>query len=200
MVRVHRIKPVTLVLDWNDYNWEIRILILAILVKCRLLQRILDAWDDNESQSSCQGRRRGYMGHLIKIANHILNASEKGTLSSFITENVSPDVVDAWEAFVLNQLAEINKSNQLCLGGVHPALSSSEDGNKEFSNVPFHQGAEVQQHLQNTFPQRIAIMKYYNAAFAVVHTIDTGSFMSADIAILINNAKLFQESHFATHY
>nr|CAD7441326.1 unnamed protein product [Timema bartmani] len=141
-------------------------LLQHILVKCRLLQRILDAWDDNESQSSCQGRRRGYMGHLIKIANHILNASEKGTLSSFITENVSPDVVDAWEAFVLNQLAEINKSNQLCLGGVHPALSSSEDGNKEFSNVPFHQGAEVQQEIFTEFQMQNVPPQFENFSFS----------------------------------
>ncbi|CAG2060170.1 unnamed protein product [Timema podura] len=106
------------------------------------------------------------MGHLIKIANHILNASEKGTLSSFITENVSPDVVDAWEAFVLNQLAEINKSNQLCLGGVHPALSSSEDGNKEFSNVPFHQGAEVQQEIFTEFQMQNVPPQFENFSFS----------------------------------
>ncbi len=36
---------------------------------CRLVERVLDAWEENEAEEKRSGRRKGYMGHLTKIAN-----------------------------------------------------------------------------------------------------------------------------------
>jgi len=55
------------------------------------------------------------MGHLIKIANHVAQMAEKGPLGAFIKEHVAADIVEAWEAFVANTLAETNKRHQMCL-------------------------------------------------------------------------------------
>jgi hypothetical protein len=55
------------------------------------------------------------MGHLIKIANHVAQQSEKGPLGAYIKEHVAADTVAAWEAFVANSLAETNKQHQICL-------------------------------------------------------------------------------------
>ena len=75
-------------------------------------------------RSKTGGLRRGYMGHLIKIANHIALQSEKGPLGNFIKEHITADTVAAWEAFIANTLAETNKAHQLCL------VSNNNDNHK----------------------------------------------------------------------
>ncbi|KAJ9574671.1 hypothetical protein L9F63_008203, partial [Diploptera punctata] len=132
-----------------------------IFLKCKLIQRILDAWEDNETeQSRTGGLRKGYMGHLIKIANHIAQQSEKGPLGNFIKEHVAAETVTAWEAFVTNTLAETNKTHQICLGGTNPVHSSSEDDDGDYRDIPFPQDAALQQvfsdyQIQQMSPQFI---------------------------------------------
>ncbi|XP_067001625.1 serine/threonine-protein phosphatase 6 regulatory subunit 3 isoform X2 [Anabrus simplex] len=147
------------------------ILLKHIFIKCKLLQRILDAWDDNENQQSKSGGpRRGYMGHLIMIANHIVQHSEKGPLATFIKEHVSADTVAAWEAFVANTLAEINKTHQINLGGANPVQSSSEDDDSTYREISFPQDTALQQvftgfQMQQISPQFIENYGFHEDEF-----------------------------------
>ncbi len=36
---------------------------------CRLVERVVDAWEENEEEERRSGRRKGYMGHLTRVAN-----------------------------------------------------------------------------------------------------------------------------------
>ncbi|BET00417.1 SIT4 phosphatase-associated protein [Nesidiocoris tenuis] len=94
-------------------------IISNIFLKCRLLQRILDAWDDNEDEQGKGGKRKGYMGHLIKIANNVVEKVD-GHLSEFVKENVEPDMIASWEQFVASKLLAVNQVQKQCLGGCHP--------------------------------------------------------------------------------
>ncbi|KAL0280191.1 UNVERIFIED_CONTAM: hypothetical protein PYX00_001563 [Menopon gallinae] len=99
-------------------------LIAHIFDKCRLLQRILDAWDDNEKQQNVHKRpRRGYMGHLIKIANLI---AAKGPLGALLSEVVDSETLSKWKNFLATNLAAINITYSTYLGGVHPQEISEE--------------------------------------------------------------------------
>lgn len=142
-----------------------KVLLKNIFLKCKLIQRILDAWDENEvEQSKTGGLRRGYMGHLIKIANHVAQQSEKGPLEDFIKEHIAPDTVAAWEAFVANTLAETNKTHQICLGGAHPVHSSSDDDG-DYREFPYPQDPALQQVMQQMAPQFIENYGFHDDEF-----------------------------------
>ena len=60
--------------------------------------------------------RRGYMGHLVKISNNIVQQmTEKGPLGAFIKETVDSETLKNWEEFVNTKLAEINNIYNTCL-------------------------------------------------------------------------------------
>ncbi|XP_060694876.1 serine/threonine-protein phosphatase 6 regulatory subunit 3-B-like isoform X3 [Hemiscyllium ocellatum] len=106
------------------------ILIKHLFTKCRLIQRILDAWENNEKEQSSGGRRRGYMGHLTRIANAIVHNAEKGPNSVLINQllkDLSEDYRERWETFTTGSLAETNKKNAIDLVSAHNIHSSSDD-------------------------------------------------------------------------
>lgn len=129
-------------------------LLLQLFSQCSLVQRILDAWEDNEQQQARPGgNRRGYMGHLTKIANHIAQNAEKGATSDLIQEqlkDVQDDYRQKWETFSTTTLSEVNKKNQVSLVGGHPLQSSSEDDDSDFRDIPFPQDTALQQMQQMT--------------------------------------------------
>ncbi|XP_060734767.1 serine/threonine-protein phosphatase 6 regulatory subunit 2 [Tachysurus vachellii] len=93
-------------------------LLTHLFQTCRLLQRILDAWEENERTQSEGGMRRGYMGHLTRIANAVVQSVEKGSAQSHITQliNALPeDYTERWQKFVDETLAETNKRNAVDL-------------------------------------------------------------------------------------
>ncbi|KAL1117034.1 hypothetical protein AAG570_004362, partial [Ranatra chinensis] len=92
-------------------------LISSIFIKCRLLQRILEAWKENEAeQSKDGGKRRGYMGHLTNIASTVVKHFEGG--NDFLNKNVDPDTMTAWNDFVETTLGPINVMKERCLVSV----------------------------------------------------------------------------------
>ena len=43
---------------------------LQLYTSCRIVDRVLEAWDENENEETRPGfHRKGYMGHLTRIAN-----------------------------------------------------------------------------------------------------------------------------------
>ncbi|XP_018357809.1 PREDICTED: serine/threonine-protein phosphatase 6 regulatory subunit 3 isoform X2 [Trachymyrmex cornetzi] len=126
-----------------------------IFIKCKLIERILEAWDKNESkQNKENGIRQGYMGHLIKIANNIVTQCEKNNiLTSFLKNNVSPECLTRWENLVSVQLVEINKIHQTVMMGDQTPdvyLMSSEENPNEYNS--YSQETYIQQGQQITPP------------------------------------------------
>ncbi|CAE1307134.1 Serine/threonine-protein phosphatase 6 regulatory subunit 3-A,Serine/threonine-protein phosphatase 6 regulatory subunit 3-B,Serine/threonine-protein phosphatase 6 regulatory subunit 3,Serine/threonine-protein phosphatase 6 regulatory subunit 1,Serine/threonine-protein phosphatase 6 regulatory subunit 2 [Acanthosepion pharaonis] len=124
-------------------------LLQQIFIKCNLIQRILDSWEENDQyENRVGGRRRGYMGHLTKIANHIAECLEKGENSELLKDQmkeIPEEYRNKWESFVSSTLAEINKKNTVKLVQGHPLQSSSEDDDADFSDLSFTQDSVMQQ-------------------------------------------------------
>uniref|UniRef100_A0A8C2GJ68 Protein phosphatase 6, regulatory subunit 2a n=1 Tax=Cyprinus carpio TaxID=7962 RepID=A0A8C2GJ68_CYPCA len=85
---------------------------------CRLVQRILDAWEENDKIQAEGGRRRGNMGHLTRIANTVVQNLEKGLAHSQINDLIKElpeDCRGRWEGFVGETLRETNRRNTVDL-------------------------------------------------------------------------------------
>uniref|UniRef100_A0A8C5G9L7 Protein phosphatase 6, regulatory subunit 2a n=1 Tax=Gouania willdenowi TaxID=441366 RepID=A0A8C5G9L7_GOUWI len=89
-------------------------LVAHLFQKCRLVQRILDAWEENDKIQSEGGTRRGNMGHLTRIANMVVQNLEKGSVQAQISELIKElpeDCRGRWESFVDETLRETNRRN-----------------------------------------------------------------------------------------
>uniref|UniRef100_A0A671XNW1 Protein phosphatase 6, regulatory subunit 3 n=1 Tax=Sparus aurata TaxID=8175 RepID=A0A671XNW1_SPAAU len=123
------------------------ILIKHLFQKCQFIQRIVEAWSSNEKEQAEGGRRRGYMGHLTRIANSIVHNCDKGPngpqIQQLISELPAEDR-EKWEAFISCQLADTNKRNTVDLVNTHHIHSSSDD-EVDFKDSGFHQDSSLQQ-------------------------------------------------------
>ncbi|KAK3578083.1 hypothetical protein CHS0354_006739 [Potamilus streckersoni] len=120
----------------------------------RLIRRLVDVWEQNEQEQTREGgRRRGYMGHLTRMANDIVQSIEKGEnkerIKGFL-EGVPEQYKKKWEGFLSGDLAETNKKNTVELVRGHPLASSSEDDDPDFRDIPFPQDTAMQQLQQMT--------------------------------------------------
>uniref|UniRef100_A0A3Q2Y778 Protein phosphatase 6, regulatory subunit 3 n=1 Tax=Hippocampus comes TaxID=109280 RepID=A0A3Q2Y778_HIPCM len=105
-------------LDTEQENARESILVRHLFQKCHFIQRIVDAWNTNEKEQLEGGRRRGYMGHLTRIANSILHNCDKGPNGLQIQQLIAELKVEdreKWEAFISGQLADTNKRNTVDL-------------------------------------------------------------------------------------
>ncbi|XP_016334450.1 serine/threonine-protein phosphatase 6 regulatory subunit 2-like, partial [Sinocyclocheilus anshuiensis] len=85
-----------------------------LLKDCRLVQRILDAWEENDKIQEAGGMRKGYMGHLTRIANTVVQNAEREqeqTQISQLIKELPEDYKACWEQFVNETLTETNKKN-----------------------------------------------------------------------------------------
>lgn len=56
------------------------------------------------------------MGHLINVANNIVNQREKSeNLDKFLKDNLLPECLSNWDNFVNIELTKINKIHQIHL-------------------------------------------------------------------------------------
>uniref|UniRef100_A0A4W6DBQ8 Protein phosphatase 6 regulatory subunit 2 n=1 Tax=Lates calcarifer TaxID=8187 RepID=A0A4W6DBQ8_LATCA len=106
------------------------LMVTHLFQHCHLVQRILEAWEENDKIQSEGGMRRGYMGHLTRIANTVVHNLEKGPvhtqISSLIT-GLPEDYRGRWETFVDQTLSETNRKNTIDLVGTGNPRPSSED-------------------------------------------------------------------------
>ncbi|XP_034033007.1 serine/threonine-protein phosphatase 6 regulatory subunit 3 isoform X2 [Thalassophryne amazonica] len=139
--------PSEIQLDTEQECARESILIKHLFQKCRFIQRVVDAWTSNEKEQAEGGRRRGYMGHLTRIANSIVHNCEKGPNGPQIQQLISELPVEdreKWEAFISGQLADTNKRNTVDLVNTHHIHSSSDD-EVDFKDSGFHQDSSLQQ-------------------------------------------------------
>ncbi|XP_074482100.1 serine/threonine-protein phosphatase 6 regulatory subunit 2a isoform X3 [Sebastes fasciatus] len=117
-------------------------LVAHLFQKCYLVQRILDAWEENDKIQGEGGTRRGNMGHLTRIANMVVQNLEKGPVQVQITDLIKElpeDCRGRWESFVDETLRETNRRNTVSTHNMH---SSSEDDDME---SPFPNDLSLQQ-------------------------------------------------------
>ncbi|XP_034163222.1 serine/threonine-protein phosphatase 6 regulatory subunit 2a isoform X2 [Pangasianodon hypophthalmus] len=120
-------------------------LVANLFQQCRLVQRILDAWEENDRIQAEGGTRRGNMGHLTRIANTVVQNLEKGHVQSQISDLIKElpeDCRGRWESFVGETLRETNRRNTVDLVSTHNLHSSSEDDDME---SPFPNDLSIQQ-------------------------------------------------------
>ncbi|MEQ2241281.1 Serine/threonine-protein phosphatase 6 regulatory subunit 2, partial [Ilyodon furcidens] len=89
-------------------------LVAHLFQKCQLVQRILNAWEENDKIQADGGTRRGNMGHLTRIANMVVQNLEKGPVQAQITDLIKElpeDCRGRWESFVDETLRETNRRN-----------------------------------------------------------------------------------------
>uniref|UniRef100_A0A9J7YDA6 Protein phosphatase 6, regulatory subunit 2b n=1 Tax=Cyprinus carpio carpio TaxID=630221 RepID=A0A9J7YDA6_CYPCA len=98
------------------------IVCVQLLKDCRLVQRILDAWEENDKTQEAGGMRKGYMGHLTRIANTVVQNAEREqeqTQISQLIKDLPEDYKARWEQFVNETLTETNKKNTADLVRFH---------------------------------------------------------------------------------
>ncbi|XP_037099004.1 serine/threonine-protein phosphatase 6 regulatory subunit 2a isoform X2 [Syngnathus acus] len=127
-------------------------LVAHLFQKCRLVQKILDAWEENDKIQSEGGTRRGNMGHLTRISNMVVQNLEKGPVQTQIADLIKviflnnselpEDCRGRWESFVDETLRETNRRNTVELVSTHNMHSSSEDDDME---SPFPNDLSLQQ-------------------------------------------------------
>ncbi|XP_077423225.1 serine/threonine-protein phosphatase 6 regulatory subunit 3 isoform X4 [Vanacampus margaritifer] len=134
-------------LDSEQENARESILVRHLFQNCNFIQRIIDAWNTNEKEQVEGGRRRGYMGHLTRIANSILQNCDKGPNGLQIQQLISELKVEdreKWEAFISGQLADTNKRNTVDLVTTHQIQSSTDD-EVDFKDSSFQHDSSLQQ-------------------------------------------------------
>ncbi|XP_031414937.1 serine/threonine-protein phosphatase 6 regulatory subunit 2-like [Clupea harengus] len=120
-------------------------LVAHLFQQCCLVQRILEAWEENDKIQAEGGARRGNMGHLTRIANTVVQNLEKGHVQSQISDlirELPEDCRGRWESFVGETLRETNRRNTVDLVSTHNLHSSSEDDDME---GPFPNDLSIQQ-------------------------------------------------------
>ncbi|XP_077115670.1 serine/threonine-protein phosphatase 6 regulatory subunit 1 isoform X1 [Ranitomeya variabilis] len=134
--------------DASESDAAENLLVKYLVQKCQLVQKILSSWDDNEKAQSEGGRRKGFMGHLTKIANALVQSSEKGPNNALINQLIKefPDEQqERWESFISGSLTETNKKNTVDLVNTRNMHSSSDDEDNDLKEFNFPQEAVLQQ-------------------------------------------------------
>ncbi|XP_064416581.1 serine/threonine-protein phosphatase 6 regulatory subunit 1 isoform X3 [Latimeria chalumnae] len=124
------------------------LLIKHLLEKCQLVERILSAWEENDKEQAEGGRRKGYMGHLTRIANSLVQSSEKGFNHAQISQTIkdlSEEQQERWKNFVSGPLSDTNKKNTVDLVNSRHHPSSSDDDESDLKEFSFPQEAVLQQ-------------------------------------------------------
>ncbi|XP_059138067.1 serine/threonine-protein phosphatase 6 regulatory subunit 1 isoform X7 [Peromyscus eremicus] len=130
-----------------------------LLQHCRLVERILASWEENDHvHRSGGGPRKGYMGHLTRVANAVVQNAEQGPnaeqLGQLLKE-LPEDQQQRWEAFVSGPLAETNKKNTVDLVNTHHLHSSSDDEDDRLKEFNFPEEAVLQQAFMDFQMQRM---------------------------------------------
>uniref|UniRef100_A0A480LGC9 Serine/threonine-protein phosphatase 6 regulatory subunit 1 n=1 Tax=Sus scrofa TaxID=9823 RepID=A0A480LGC9_PIG len=129
-----------------------------LLQQCRLVDRILTSWEENDLVQSAGGPRKGYMGHLTRVANALVQNTEKGPnaeqLGQLLKE-LPEEQQEKWEAFVSGPLAETNKKNTVDLVNTHHLHSSSDDEDDRLKEFNFPEEAVLQQAFMDFQMQRM---------------------------------------------
>ncbi|XP_012890032.1 PREDICTED: serine/threonine-protein phosphatase 6 regulatory subunit 1 isoform X2 [Dipodomys ordii] len=129
-----------------------------LLQHCCLVERILTSWEENDGVQSGGGPRKGYMGHLTRVANALVQNMEQGPnaeqLGQLLKE-LPDEQQERWEMFVSGPLAETNKRNTVDLVNTNHLHSSSDDEDDRLKEFNFPEEAVLQQAFMDFQMQRM---------------------------------------------
>ncbi|XP_031622169.1 serine/threonine-protein phosphatase 6 regulatory subunit 3-B [Contarinia nasturtii] len=115
-----------------------------ILVKCNVASKLIDCWKHNdESQSKENGRRLGYMGHLIYMFDSLnLLVLVSHQFRALVESNLTEDELSYWKLVTdpnNGYLVSALKQQKSYLGGIDPNQSDSYDtsASKDFQDESF---------------------------------------------------------------
>ncbi|CAH2319193.1 serine threonine- phosphatase 6 regulatory subunit 1 isoform X1 [Pelobates cultripes] len=134
--------------ETNETDEQVNPLVKYLLQKCRLFHRTLSAWEENEKEQSEGGRRKGFMGHLTKIANALVQSSEKGPNVNLVIQlikDLTEEEQEKWDNFISGSLTDTNKKNTVDLVNTRNMHSSSDDDESDLKEFTFPQEAVLQQ-------------------------------------------------------
>ena len=107
----------------------------SLFEESKIISRILDVWKENhpeateESNGSTKVKvRPGYMGHLLKIANHVVDTGTEDVVKELLEKD---DRYEDWNCFVNGTLTETNKRLTTPLVAMDPCGNSYEEQNKK---------------------------------------------------------------------
>ncbi|XP_024426162.2 serine/threonine-protein phosphatase 6 regulatory subunit 1 isoform X2 [Desmodus rotundus] len=129
-----------------------------LLQQGRLVERILTSWEENDRVQSAGGPRKGYMGHLTRMANSLVQNTEKGPNAEQLRQllqELPVEQQEQWGAFVSGPLAETNKKNTVDLVNTHHLHSSSDDEDDRLKEFSFPEEAVLQQAFVDFQMQRM---------------------------------------------
>lgn len=115
-----------------------------LLEDCKLLDKILNAWEENDEKQKSNGVRQGYMGHLIEMLSEIVNLSNTTYFGVYLKECL-PHELQRLEEFKDKTLSKVNEIQDSWLGGVQPKASNNNE--IDFTEVPFTQSSTLQQQV-----------------------------------------------------
>ncbi|EFX89814.1 hypothetical protein DAPPUDRAFT_310134 [Daphnia pulex] len=99
-----------------------------------IVRRIIEAWELNDQHQNQQGGlRRAYMGHLIRMANYVVDFGKQGknaTKIQQLIENLPDELRNRWADFVENKVVPANRNNEIIPVTSHmvaPRVSSDEE-------------------------------------------------------------------------
>ncbi|XP_053971363.1 serine/threonine-protein phosphatase 6 regulatory subunit 3 [Hylaeus anthracinus] len=142
-----------------DFKYTNDIIYNNIFIECKLIDRILKAYAeyDAERHSIYGETRQGYMGHLINIANNIVNQCKKSEdLDNFLKANLPPKCLYEWNKFVNVSLVIINKTNQVVLSGeAQPFKNNSSENPDDYSSNPEEEFNRSEQYYANYLKQHM---------------------------------------------
>jgi len=133
-------------------------LLVHLFSVSRLVERIVDAFEDNDETSTSSGRK-AYMGHLTGIANAIVLAGSEGE-DGCLPPSESRDILlqemnklpesttEKWNKLVSGTLLQLNKLNEIKPTHEDKRNSSSDDEDADFRDINFPQDTALQQMQQ----------------------------------------------------
>merc|ERR1719322_795695 len=150
-------------------------MLVHLFTQCRLIERILEAWEEDDLDraqlpaSRGRGSRRGYMGHLTKVANLLVTLPQRTRpappcSAKVIVEQMKalPEATrESWAAFVSGRLSEVNKRNTIVPASSYASAmhDSSEDDDAEFRNLQFPQEVALQHEVFDHLMKRMSYRK-----------------------------------------
>lgn len=107
-----------------------KLLAKELILEAKLPIRIATIWNQHQ-QNSKENPRPGFMGHVVKIANHINDAiSSDEEMKGWIQELLSEEK-ELWESFVTTSLVEVNTRLSTPLVADAPSLNDEDSLQKE---------------------------------------------------------------------